>query len=89
MAGRIAIVKYMQAEIEDHIDNKTGEVDFTELARDACDHFDDYDANYEIPEKYYEYAYEVATRYEIKTGVIDGKISGLSGLINSKDSSWF
>jgi len=82
MNGRIAIVKYMQHNITDHIDPLTGEVNDTSLAEDACQHFDDYIGD-EIPEKYFDYSLEVAERYEIKTGVKAGSLSKVSGYINS------
>ena len=88
MKGRIEIIKYMNANIADHVDPLTGEVNATALAEDACWHFDDCDGD-DVPEEYFEYAHEVATRYEIKTGIKQGKISGLSGLINSRESDWF
>ena len=68
MAGRIAILKYMAANIEDHVDPLTGEVNYTSLAEDACDHFNDYDGN-DVPRKYFEYSFSIGEQYEIKTGI--------------------
>lgn len=78
------ICKYMQAEIEDHVDPLTGEVNCTSLAEDACSHFDGYEGS-EIPEKFFEIANRVGDAHEIKTGVREPRITiHLAGLINSR-----
>jgi hypothetical protein len=88
MHGRIAIIRYMNNNIMDHVDSLTGEVNDTSLAEDACSHFNDYEGD-NIPEDYFDYSFQVAEAYEIKTGVKSGKIGGASTLINSRQSDWF
>ena len=83
MTGRIAIMRYMQAEILDHVDPRTGEVNDTGLAEDAADHFGD-----EVDDRYFSFAFIVAERYEIKSGIKAGSLANLSGFINSLPSDW-
>ena len=90
----LKIQHYMMAEIADHVDALTGEVNSTTLAEDACQHFDAYEgADYSIPDKFFDIALLVGEAYEIKTGVKEAPrksiSAALSGLINSKDSGWF
>ena len=85
----IEIRTYMQKNVEDHTDPITGEVNDTTLAEDACQHFNGYINNDEIPEDYFEYASEIGSRHEIKTGAKRPGYSKLSGLINSIDSDMF
>ena len=89
MAGRIHIMTYMNQNVNDHVDPLTGEVNHTLLAEDACQHFNDYIGEDEIPEKYFEYAIEVADRYEIKTGVQTPHIrSSVGAFVNSVNSDF-
>jgi hypothetical protein len=53
------IKRYMRQEVQDHIDPLTGEGNPTTLAEDACSHFDGYGYYWEIPEEYFELAFEV------------------------------
>jgi len=80
---------YMDANIQDHVDPLTGEVNATSLSEDACTHFDCFDGD-EIPDKLFTLAQITATRYEIKTGIRESTIpNSLGGLINSRDADWF
>lgn len=85
--------EYMQAEIADHVDPLTGEVNATTLAEDACEHFDGYeggDSKPEVPEKFFDLAALVGERHEVKTGVTPPRpFRALAGLINSLESDWF
>lgn len=58
------IKRYMIANISDHVDPLTGEVNATSLAEDACDHFNAYETGYEIPDEIFEISEIVATEYE-------------------------
>jgi len=83
------IREYMQAEVTDHVDPLTGEVNSTALAEDACSHFNAYEGN-EIPERFFELANLIGERHEIKTGISQPRIgANLAGLINSLESDWF
>lgn len=84
--GTIKIKQYMKRNIEDHRDPLTNEINMTLLAEDACQHFNDYD-NDEIPEVYFDYAFEIAERDERRRSGAIGRTVG--GLINSADSSCF
>lgn len=86
--GRIAVITYMNRNVADHVDPLTGEVNATALAEDACNHFNGFIGN-EIPEEYFDAAFVVAERHEIKTGVRSGNLSGLSVIINALPSDWF
>lgn len=56
-----SIVKqYMRRNVEDHVDPLTGEISFTALAEDAFWALENGDG--EVPEEYFELAWEVATR---------------------------
>ena len=84
---------YMFDEIQDHVDPLTGEVNITTLAEDACQHFNGYEhdkhthENDAIPEKFFDIAFQVGERHEIRTGVKEGSPNGfLRGLINSRSS---
>ena len=82
------VKKYMLANIQDHIDPVTGEVNATALAEDACIALDGFEGN-NIPEKFFELTELLAERHEIKTGIIAPPISrNLAGLINSLESDW-
>jgi len=88
MAGNIKIRQYMLHNVTDHVDPLTGEVNNTSLAEDACCHFNDYEGEEgyektEIPEKYFECAFEIGEQYEIQTGIKQGSLSKVSGYINS------
>lgn len=52
--------------IQDNIDDVTGEIDCTFLVEDAAMHFDlyDYDANGDIPEWVFELAFDVSEEME-------------------------
>jgi hypothetical protein len=81
--------QYMTANVADHVDPITGEVNTTTLAEDAFDCFEKDSAD-DIPEKYFELAALIGERHEIKTGVREPIISrNLAGLINSLESDWF
>jgi len=56
--GGIYVRRYMREVIEDHRDPLTGEVSLSTLAEDACQHVDGYE-NDDIPERYFELAFEV------------------------------
>lgn len=91
-AGGIKVRQYMLHNILDHVDPLTGEVNATGLAEDAAQHFNSYGKppDYEIPEVYFEWAEDIATAHEVKTGVREPRItSALSGLINSRESDCF
>ena len=82
--------RYMNANVRDHVDPLTGEVNATGLAEDAFWHFHPGPDDIEIPDIYFDLAERIATAYEIKTGVREGRIgSGLSGLISSLPSDYF
>jgi hypothetical protein len=79
----------MLAEVGDHVDPLTGEVNATGLAEDACSHFDGYEGN-NIPDKFFDLAELIAERHEIKTGIRQpSAFRSLAGLINSLQSDWF
>ena len=61
------ICKYMNENIQDHVDPKTGEVNDTSLAEDACSHFNDYESEDNIPGRYFDLAFKVGTKYELKS----------------------
>lgn len=89
MAGGIKIRQYMRQELEDHRDPITDEINETTLAEDACRHFDEYGPppDYEIPEKYFEFAYEIS---EIDARRRSGTVgSSVGRIINRYDSSHF
>ena len=86
MAGRISIQTLMTKNVEDFVDPLTGEVNSTLLAEWACSEVDGYDSDGEIPDKFFDWAYVVGERYEIKTGVKAGSLAALSGFINSLPS---
>ncbi len=84
-----AVKKYMLAEILDHVDPLTGEVNATGLAEDACSHFDGY-VNNDVPNKFFDLAELIAERHEIKTGIrIVTVTRPFAGLINSLLADWF
>ena len=59
MDTNVKIKIWMKNNTEDYRDLDTGEVNLTELAEAACDHFNGYDGN-DIPEEYFELAFDVA-----------------------------
>lgn len=64
MASKREIVRWMKDEVlVDHFLADNGEVEMTTLAEAACGEFDAYGPapHYDIPEEYFECAYEVAT----------------------------
>lgn len=67
MATKREIKAYMRGCLAEHID-RCDEVNATGLAEDACANFDDYGVppNYDIPERYFEVAGELAMAYEKK-----------------------
>jgi hypothetical protein len=81
--GNIKIKRYMLAEIEDHVEPLTGEVNSTTLAEDAFWALEPGNQTGYIPEKYFDCAFEIAEQYEIKTGVKQGNFRKVSGYINS------
>ena len=83
MNGRIKYITYMNNNVKDHVDPLTGEVDATGLAEDAAWHF-----GTEPDDDVFEWAFEVAERYEIRTGVRPFNFGKLSGLINSIQSDF-
>jgi len=83
-ASRTQICVYMNENIGDHVDPRTGEVNATTLAEDACTHFDAFVNEDEIPEIYFDLSERIASQYEIKTGVRPVNFSRLSGLINAQ-----
>lgn len=88
MAGGIKIRQYMREVVENHRD-ETGEINATTLAEDACQHFDEYGPSpeYEIPEKYFVFAYEA---HEADARRRCGTIgSAVGGIISAYDSSHF
>lgn len=87
MAGRIAIIKYMRKNVEDSVDQMTGEVNDTRLAEDACWALEP--DKIDIPDLYFDCAHFVANEHEIKTGVKPGSLSSVSNLINSLPSDYF
>jgi len=86
MAGRVAIIRYMLSKITEYFNEETREVDYYALAEDAEKHFG-YDADCDV--SCFEQAYYVARRYEIRMGISEEKIKKFSGLIDTKESSWF
>lgn len=66
MASQGEVKRYMQREIEDHVDYVCLEVNATGLAEDAAAHFDLYEdeVNYEIPEWVFDVARQVAEVWE-------------------------
>ena len=89
MAGRIKIVTLMTRNVANFVDPRTGEVNATTLAEFTCDELDDYDPGFEIPEKYFDFAFYVSERHEITTGVRSGSMARLEGFINSLPSDYF
>lgn len=85
--GRVKTL--MTKNVSDFADPLTGEVNATLLAEWACDEVNGYDDNGDIPEKFFDWAYVVGERYEIKTGVSKGSLLKLSGFINSLPSDCF
>lgn len=63
-ASRKEVWEYMQKNVEDHVDWKTNEVNATTLAEDACTHFNDFEEDDSIDQRYYDIAYEVAIAKE-------------------------
>lgn len=59
MAENTAVRHYMQQNIDDFTDAGTGEVNLTQMAEDACRHFNDYEGN-DVPGRYFDCSYEVA-----------------------------
>jgi len=56
---------YMLANVDDHVDWKTNEVNSTSLAEDCCSHFNGYEKDGEtIPQIYFDIAYEVGIKKE-------------------------
>ena len=54
------IRNYMMTNYEDHIDYTCNVLNMTSLAEDACEYFGDYsDEDYNVPDEYYDTAYEV------------------------------
>jgi hypothetical protein len=62
------IRNYMNANIQDHVEVLTGEVNSTTLAEDAFWALEP-DNEGEIPEEYWETAHEVSDAYERETGI--------------------
>jgi len=81
MTGNIQIRKYMLANVKDHVDPLTGEVNNTSLAEDAFWHFEPNNQG-DVPEKYFDCAFEIGERHEIATGV-KTTLPRVSGYINS------
>jgi len=80
------IQTWMWEHRDEHRDPETDEIDMTTLAEDAAREFDMYDGD-DPDERLFEWAYRVAMRDAAQRS---GHISGaMSGLINSRDSSWF
>lgn len=71
----------MLQNVTDHVDPLTGEVNNTSLAEDAFWHFEPNNQG-DIPEKYFDCAFEIAERHEIRTGVKQGNCRA-AGYINS------
>lgn len=67
MATKREIKTYMKGTLTKYVD-RCDEVNATGLAENACANFDDYGAppNYDIPEKYFDAAAELAMAYEEK-----------------------
>lgn len=67
MATKREIKKYLKDCLAEYVD-LCGEVNATGLAENACANFDDYGAppNYDIPERYFDAAAELAEAYEKK-----------------------
>lgn len=63
-AGRKEVLRYMKANVDDHVDWLTNEVNYTSLAEDACDHFNDYEEDDSIDQRYYDMAIEVGIARE-------------------------
>ena len=57
--GGIYVRRYMREVIEEHRDPLTDEVNLTALAEDACQHVGGEDENGDIPERYFEWAFDV------------------------------
>ena len=59
--GESQVKQYMREEIEEFRDPRTGEVNDTHLAEDACNFFDAYGPppDFDIPEEYFDWAFEV------------------------------
>ena len=53
------IKRWMQRNVTPHIDNSTGEINYTSLAEEACQEFDLYGKDYSIPEELFELALEI------------------------------
>jgi len=78
---------YMREVVEDHRDPQTDEINDTTLAEDACQHFDGYGPapEYEIPEKYFEWAFLIAEEVEAKGSIR----AAVGGVISAAPSSYF
>ena len=87
--GGVNIQTLMTKNVEDFVDPLTGEVNATLLAEWACSEVDGYDSSGDIPDKFFDWAYVVGERHEIKTGVKEGSMAALSGFINSLPSDCF
>jgi len=74
-------VRWMRYYVEEYRDPVTGEVGSTRLAEDACEYFDGYGPapDYEIPERYFEWAFLVAEEAEGKGSIR----AGVGGLVNA------
>lgn len=55
---RLEVIAYMKGQMEDHTDGATGEVNTTSLAEDACDHFNAYVGDWEIPDLFFDWSFE-------------------------------
>lgn len=63
-ASKNEIRKYMEQNVEDHVDWKTNEVNSTTLAEDACNHFNDFEDDFSIDQTYYDIAIQVGIKKE-------------------------
>jgi hypothetical protein len=88
MAGNIQIRTFMSNHAEDFRDD-CGEINMTGLAEAACAEFDDYGKapQYDIPETYFECAYEISSRDKAHRNHTVG--SAAAGAINARGSDWF
>lgn len=88
MAGNIRIRETMRQLVASCCDARTGEVNCTQLAEMACQELGGHEGD-EVPEHYFDCAVDVAGEYERKNGAAFAVPTALSGLVNSRDSSWF
>lgn len=58
LPSRRAVISYMKRQLADHTDPATEEVDLTPLAEDAGEHFNLYDADDNLPEELWDWAWE-------------------------------